>query len=117
MAQQEIQKQSHAVERTKANGSTNATPRVDIYENDQELLLLADLPGVDPDGLSVRFDPPELRIEGRQENHAVVFTRAFELDQRIDPDNIHAELKHGVLRLHLKKSESFKPKKIPVKTG
>jgi len=110
---------SRPVEKTKGNGATYLAPRVDIYENKEELLLLADLPGVELEGLSVRFDPPELRIEGRQAGvePPVLFARAFELDERIDPNSIAAELKHGVLRLQLKKSESFKPRTITVRSG
>lgn len=103
-------------------------PRVDVYENGQELLLIADLPGVAKDNLGVRVDQDELVLEGRRapkrqeapaasEFRFVDFRRAFRLPQGIDREHIEAELKAGVLRLHLPKSASLRPRRIEVKSG
>jgi HSP20 family protein len=103
------------------------TPRVDIYETADELVLLADLPGVQPADLEVRFERGELTLHGRcgarQANapYALAeygvgdFYRAFTINEDIDADQIAAELKHGVLTVHLPKSEKAKPKKIAIK--
>jgi HSP20 family molecular chaperone IbpA len=94
------------------------TPRVDIFENDREYLLLADVPGVSAETLRVQFEPPELVIEGDRkvdEGPPVRYTRAFRLDERIDPEGITAELKHGVLRLKLAKSKASQARRIQVK--
>jgi HSP20 family protein len=92
---------------------------VDIYEGADELLLLADLPGVEPDGLNVSFEAPELRIEGRRgAGDAVdVYSRTFRVSEQIDPNGISAELAAGVLKLRLAKAAHTKPRKIEVRAG
>ena len=104
------------------------TPRCDIYETEDELLLFADLPGVGPEDVDVRFENGELVIEGRcaprQEGVDYLaceygvgnYYRAFTISEAIDAGKISAELKHGVLTVHLPKSEAVKPRKIAVKT-
>jgi len=103
------------------------TPRVDIMETEEESLLLADLPGVKPADADVRFDNGELIIDGRcaprQEGANYLlseygvgdFYRAFSISEDIDWQKISAELKNGVLTIHLPKAETVKPKKITVK--
>jgi len=103
------------------------TPRVDIMETEEESLLLADLPGVKPADADVRFDNGELIIDGRcaprQEGANYLlseygvgdFYRAFSISEDIDWQKISAELKNGVLTVHLPKAETVKPKKITVK--
>ena len=92
---------------------------VDIYEGADELLLLADLPGVEPEGLNVSFEAPELRIEGRRGSGeaADVYSRTFRVSEQIDPSGISAELSAGVLRLRLAKAAHTKPRKIEVRAG
>lgn len=95
-------------------------PPVDIFENEHELLLVADLPGVEPDGLKVAHTPPELHIEGHQTSRGdqgVVFARSFRVDDSIDPDGISADLAQGVLRVHLKKSSALRPRRIEVRSA
>ena len=110
----------------KAIGQSNEATRarqlplpVDIYEGADELLLLADLPGVEPDGLSVSFEAPELRIEGRRGNGdtASVYSRTFRVSEQLDPNGISAELNAGVLKLRLAKAAHTKPRKIEVRAG
>jgi HSP20 family molecular chaperone IbpA len=98
------------------------TPPVDIYENEQELLVVADFPGVSPEAVNVRLDPPEFRIEGRVDNGGedappVLYSRIFRIDERIDADGITAELKNGLLTVHLRKAAALQPRKIAVKAG
>jgi HSP20 family molecular chaperone IbpA len=92
---------------------------VDIYEGADGLLLLADLPGVEPDGLTVSFEAPELRIEGRRGtgDTASVYSRTFRVSEQIDPSGISAELTAGVLTLRLAKAAHTKPRKIEVRAG
>jgi HSP20 family molecular chaperone IbpA len=92
---------------------------VDIYEGADELLLLADLPGVEPAGLTVSFEAPELRIEGRRGagESSGVYSRTFRVSEQIDPNGINAELSAGVLKLHLPKAAHTKPRKIEVRAG
>jgi HSP20 family molecular chaperone IbpA len=92
---------------------------VDIFEGADSLLLLADLPGVEPEGLSVSFEAPELRIEGRRGSGdaSSVYSRTFRVSEQIDPNGISAELSAGVLTLRLAKAAHTKPRKIEVRAG
>jgi HSP20 family protein len=103
------------------------TPRVDIIETEEESLLLADLPGVKPEDVDVRFENGELVVDGRcaprheganylmSEYGVGDFYRAFTISEQIDWQKISAELKNGVLTVHLPKAETAKPRKITVK--
>lgn len=103
-------------------------PPVDIYENADELLVVADLPGVTKDGLNISFEKGQLLIEGRRdlgvqgaplatEYRAADFRRAFLVPNGIDAEKISASLDSGILRVHLPKSASIKPRQIQVKAG
>jgi HSP20 family protein len=108
-------------------GGTTYTPRCDIYETDDELVLCADLPGVEPGDADVRFENGQLEIYARcaprqagasylaYEYGVGDFYRAFSIGEVIDADRIAAELKNGVLTVHLPKNEAVKPKRIAVK--
>jgi HSP20 family protein len=103
-------------------------PNVDILEKQDELLVLADMPGVKGSEIDIRFEDGELSIYGpapaRQEGARYLlqeygvgdFHRTFRVSEHIDPAKISAEYKDGVLMLHLPKVESAKPRKIKVKT-
>ncbi len=102
-----------------------ALPAVDIWEEEERLVVLADLPGVDKEGLSVQVEKGILTIEGkvrrdasgnlvRREFALVPFFRQFRVTEAIDPERIRAALKNGVLRLDLYKAEKAKPRQIPV---
>jgi len=103
-------------------------PPFDIYENKEELLLIADLPGVKTEQLKIHMDKNELTIEGlrtpAKHHHVLVeesevcdYRRTFVVPPGIDEEKINAETKYGVLRLHLPKSEAVKPRQIQVKSS
>jgi HSP20 family protein len=95
------------------------TPLIDIYENEKELLLIADLPNVSTDSLTVEVNHPDLKIEGRtpgnDKNPERVYSRTFRLDSTLDVGKVEAKLSDGVLRVHLPKSEPYRVRKIQVK--
>ena len=104
-------------------------PAVDIFENEKEITLLADLPGVVADGLTIDLHEDVLTLVGETsplgddgEGKIVVeydtgkYYRQFSLSDIIDQENIDAVLKDGVLRLTLPKAEKAKPRKITVTT-
>ena len=105
------------------------TPRFDILEQDDELLMYGDLPGVGPEDLDIQFENGELTVHGRvtprQTNRGFMvreygvgdFYRTFAIGETIDSDKISAELKHGVLTLHLPKVEAVKPRRIEVRSN
>jgi HSP20 family protein len=102
------------------------TPHVDVLETDDELLLLADVPGVQPESIDVRFERGQLSLHGRcparQAHGAPVsteyavgdFYRAFAIQADVDADKIAAELKNGELTVHLPKAAKARPKRISV---
>jgi len=96
--------------------SLSYVPPVDVYENDQEVMVLADLPGTTPESLKVNVDYPELSISAETPNQ-LRYARSFRLGAVIDPKNIQAELKNGVLTLHLPKSEPYRSRKIEVRAS
>jgi len=103
------------------------TPRVDIYETDQELTLFADVPGVSPEGVDLRFERGELilqaRVPPRQRPGQVLineyeegdFYRVFQIHESIDSTRIAAECKNGQLVVHLPKVEAAKPRQVSVR--
>ena len=97
-------------------------PAVDIFENKDELLILADLPGVTKEDLSVHFDKGRLSIEGRLQGFApdeepFDYRRSFAVPQGIEADKIAANLQNGVLRLSLPKPAAAKPRQIEIKSA
>ena len=104
------------------------TPDVDIFETDKNITLLADMPGVKADDLSIDLRENVLTLDGEvkppeadtevdlfREYSTGKYYRQFNLSEMIDQANIDAELKDGVLRLTLPKVEAAKPRQITVK--
>lgn len=107
----------------------SAVPACDIFENQDEILLFADLPGVNPEALTIHVDKGELTLEARRETSAQAqsplsaeyretdFRRRFVVPNGIDGNKISAQLKNGILTLRLPKSEELKPREIKVRAG
>lgn len=130
MAEQEIQV-SQKQEVTPAKGELTYegvyfTPAVDIYETDKELVLLADLPGVEPGGLELDLKDDYLSIVGRmafareegqsllEEYRTGSYFRNFLVTDTVDQSAITASLTDGVLRVVLPKAAKAIPRKIPI---
>ena len=109
--------------------SVGWTPNVDIYEDEEGVLLRFELAGVEAKDVDVRFENGVLTLRGerkleredkREGYHRVelsygTFTRSFSLPGTIDAEKIRAESKNGVLSVHLPKKPEAKPKSIQVK--
>jgi HSP20 family protein len=105
------------------------TPRVDILETDKELTLFAEMPGVRPEDVDLRYENGELVLHGKvpaklegkpmllQEYEEGDFYRVFRIDETVDATKIDAECKNGVLTVHLPKTEAVRPRQIAVKTA
>jgi HSP20 family protein len=106
------------------------TPAVDIFETEKELTLLADMPGVKSDNLTIGLNKNVLTMSGeveapKGENETEIvreydtgkYFREFTLSNEIDQTKIYAMLKDGVLRLTLPKVEAVTPRKIEVKAA
>jgi len=117
---------SIARETTERSTRTIAPP-VDIFETDQHFVVLADMPGVGPDGLEVTTEHDTLTIRGRaersdqepdyQEFVPADYRRTFALTEDLDLSNISAALKDGVLRIQIAKSPRLQPKRIAIQTA
>ncbi|MGQ4809202.1 hypothetical protein NKDENANG_02617 [Candidatus Entotheonellaceae bacterium PAL068K] len=104
------------------------TPPVDIYETSEELVVIADIPGVSPKDLDVCVNFNLLTIRGQARHtaaHAAVYreyepvdyVRQFEISDTVNLNDITAELKQGVLVLHVPKADAAKPRRIAVQVG
>jgi HSP20 family protein len=109
--------------------STTAwNPSVDIFENDNEVVVKAELPGVNAKDIEVRLENNVLVLKGerhfekeaKEENYHRIereygsFSRSFALPTMVNGDNVTAEYKDGVLKIVLPKKEETKPKPIKV---
>ncbi len=103
-------------------------PPVDIYETENELVLKADLPGLQENDIDVRVENNMLTIRGErkfekdvnEDNYLRVerahgpFTRSFSLPNTVSSESVRAEYRNGVLTLHMAKREESKPKQIKI---
>lgn len=106
-------------------------PAVNIYELEGEYLLTAELPGTQVEDLDLSVSSGVLKIRGsrtpspeiaehqfrRSERPQGQWERSFTLPERVQEDQLHAELQNGVLFLHLPKAPSTVPRQIPVSNG
>lgn len=88
-------------------------PAVDIWENDHEFVIVADVPGASPDSVQVEVDQGALRLGA--EGASVRWARSFLVPRGIAVDQIHAELSNGVVRLTLPKSAEVRRRTVEVK--
>ncbi len=104
------------------------SPPVDVYENVDELLMYADIPGVSRDEVALHFANNQLTIEAQRkpsdqgkllasEYGAADFVRSFSVPPGLDADKVTAEFRDGVLCIHLPKSAAVKPRQIQVRGG
>lgn len=109
--------------------TTTLRPPVDIFEDAEGVTLLADLPGVSKERLNVRVERDALVIEGDvqielpedmdalyADVRATHYQRRFALSDELDAEKIAANLKDGVLTVHLPKRAEMKPRRIEVRT-
>jgi len=103
-------------------------PNTDIYETDEALTVVMEMPGVDRDGVDVKLENDVLSVDGQidfskydglepvyAEYNVGHYTRSFTLSNRVDQDKISAQLNDGVLTLTLKKVKEAVPRRIAIK--
>ena len=107
------------------------SPSVDIYENKDNIVLEAELPGMRPEDVNISIENNVLTIHGerkfekkddkdnfhRVERSYGSFTRSFTLPPTVSAENVDAEFDSGILRLTMAKREEAKPRKIEIKAG
>jgi len=130
VTKQDRQLQQEKQDRRDDRRDVAMTPQVDVVEDANGITLLADLPGVSRDKLSVQFEADSLTIEGdvafempdgMESSHAEVrlprYRRVFSLSRELDTENTSAELKDGVLKLRIPKAAHVQPRKIEVRAA
>ncbi len=123
--QKQEAKEATTIERTKSGKVF--IPPVDIYESENDIFLLADMPGVDPKTIDIMVENNILTINAevfdrRPEGFELVcceyetgdYQRSFTLSDTIDQNKIEAKYENGVLKVRLPKVEQVKPRKIEV---
>lgn len=110
------------------DGRSEAFPPLNIYANDEEAVVSAELPGVEPDKLDISVNGSTFTLSGsreteqaredaachRQERFAGRFSRTVELPFNVDADQVKAQLRHGLLKVKLPRAEADKPRKIQI---
>jgi len=105
-------------------------PNTDIYEDSENIYLVADMPGVDANHVDITLEKNVLTISGTVEEASPVghelayreypvgdYQRAFTISNEVDRNAIRAKVKDGVLELTLPKAETVKPRQISVQAG
>ena len=105
-------------------------PRSDVYETDEQIVVVMDMPGVDKDQINVSLENNILTVSGYADTEAPEgyslalaeysvgdYERSFRISDKIDRNKIEAQYKNGVLRLILPKAAEAKKRKIEVKVG
>lgn len=130
MAQQELQvQQKREVEKRQESTIPSRVflPVTDIFETDQALTVVLEMPGVNKESVEVGVENDVLTINGQIdfskyeglqplyiEYNIGNYSRSFQISSKIDQDGIKAELKDGVMTLVLPKAEKAKPRRISV---
>jgi HSP20 family protein len=113
------------------NGGRMWSPAVDIAENENEIVLRAEVPGMRQEDIDIELTGDTLTLRGerrfenedRKENFVRVersygrFQRSFTLGVPVQHDQVRASYKDGILEVHLPKSEATKPRKVQVNAG
>ena len=111
--------------------TTSFAPPVDIYEDEHNVTLKLEVPGIDEKDIDVHIDNNTLTVHGerkiekeeKEENFRRVerqygsFTRSFTLPSSVDPAQVSADCNRGVLKIKLAKKAEAKPKQIKVNVG
>jgi HSP20 family protein len=105
-------------------------PNADIFETEDALTLVLEMPGVDRDNIDISVENGVLTVEGKinlgkyeglqpvyGEYNVGPYRRSFRISSQIDQDKINAEMRDGVITLVLPKAEEAKPRRIEVRTG
>jgi HSP20 family protein len=111
--------------------NTSFAPPVDVYEDEHNVILKIEVPGIDEKDIDVRIENNTLTVHGerkfeqeeKEENYRRVerqygsFTRTFTLPQTVDQESVQADYDKGVLKIKLAKKQEAKPKQIKVNVG
>jgi HSP20 family protein len=108
--------------------SSTWAPAVDIFETENELVMSAEIPGIDEKDIEIKLEDNTLTLKGerkfeketKEENYHRIersygsFYRAFTLPNSVDLDKIHAEHENGILKITLPKRQELKPRNVKI---
>lgn len=114
-----------------SSGARGWLPAMDLVEEDDALVLRADLPGVEEDSINVEFQENVLTISGERQSEAQsqnggfrrierpsgAFSRSLTLPEGVDPDSVKASFNNGVLEVRVPKPEERKPRRVAINVG
>jgi len=117
--------------REEALSTTSFAPAVDVYEDEHQITLKIEVPGIEEKDIDVRIENNTLTVHGerkfekeeKEENYRRIerqygsFTRSFTLPTTVDPEKVSANYDKGVLKIALAKKAEAKPKQIKVNVG
>jgi HSP20 family molecular chaperone IbpA len=120
-------REPEVVTTTRRESERVVTPRADILETPEAVVVMLDVPGVDEKDVDITLEKDVLEVSARvvaperdgfelawSEYNPTLFRRQFTVSDRVDSDGVSAQLRHGVLRIELKKSERARARKIQV---
>src|SRR5207237_9530353 len=124
-------RESHGTEGEESLSTSTFAPPVDVYEDDHNVVLTIEVPGIDEKDIDVRIENNTLTVHGerklekeeKEENYRRVerqygsFTRSFTLPNSVDTGQVSANYDNGVLKIKLAKKSEAKPKQIKVNVG
>jgi len=124
-------RESHGPEGEESLSTSTFAPPVDVYEDEHNVVLKIEVPGIDEKDINVRIENNTLTVHGerklekeeKEENYRRVerqygsFTRSFTLPSTVDPEQVSANYEKGVLKIKLAKKAEAKPKQIKVNIG
>src|SRR6266851_7129901 len=124
-------RESHGPEGEESLSTSTFAPPVDVYEDEHNVVLKIEVPGIDEKDIDVRIENNTLTVHGerklekeeKEENYRRVerqygsFTRSFTLPSSVDPGQVSAHYDKGVLNINLAKKAEAKPKQIKINVG
>ena len=125
MSEHLMKHETHNVAETAESRVRKVSPACDVYENADEYLITAEMPGVREADVDLRLDRTRLAIEAERplsgategQPTAVRYVRVFEIPETIDRARIGAKLQDGVLSVHLPKAPQARVREIAVTAG
>ena len=126
----EMERLQQDVNRLLSRESAPTFPAVNIWASDQDVIVTAEVPGVDPANLDITVAENILRLTGsrkpeelkpgevshRRERASGEFTRSFRLPYAVDSGKVEASCEKGILKVRLPRAEEDKPRKIAIKS-
>ena len=117
--------------RRRRRGSTSEFPPLNVWSGEHDVVVTAEVPGVDANDIDLDVDGPVLTIKGRRAAPALdekaaahrreraygSFARSVTLSYDVDTEKVQAECRDGILRVYLPRPESEKPRRIPIAKG